>query len=1000
MTPTGKRTTTRTNGATGAPAPVSMDRRDFLIAAGFTFGSALAGCSRAPVESVIPYSAKPEEITPGKAYRYASTCGACPAGCGLLVKCRDGRPIKLEGNPDHPLSRGGLCGPGQASILGLYDSRRLQGPLRAGKTVAWEDLDSDVRDKLDRIRNRGGKVRVLTSALHSPTMRRAIDRFLEGFSDARHVVSDPVSRSAILDAHARTHGVRRLPRYRFDRADLIVSFDADFLGTWIAPVEHTAGYGARRRLDAVPPTLSHHVQFESRLSLTGTKADERVPVAPSEIGPLMTRLAALLSERAGVSFDPGNLPEDAEDADRLDRLAESLWNARGRSLVVCGVQDVELQSLANLVNHLLDSYGNTVDLAGSSQQRGGDDRELRRLLDEIEAGQVEALFLYGVDVVHNLPGGAELAGRLESIPLFVYANERLDETAERAGIVCAEPHFLAAWGDAEPVEGLFTLQQPTMNPIEDARPFMESLAVWAGSPRSAYEQIRGVWQEEVFLRQTKETDFERFWEDAVQNGVVEADRAEESAVSELDAAAVQPAVARSDPGPGELALVLYPAVGMPDASHAYNAWLQELPDPITKVTWDNYICLSPSTAASLGVSEGDVVRLIPTEDGAAVEAPVLLQPGQHDGVAALALGYGAKASERFADIGPRWLEARASVGPNGRVGVNAAALLQWESGTLRDSARRVRVELTGETRPLAATQTYHSSEVPEHLSPRGARQRPAVLETGWEEHEERINSRELPHVHPHESLWPDDHASTGAKWGMTIDLSACTGCSACVIACQAENNIPVVGKDEVRRRREMHWIRIDRYYSGEGDEFRADHQPMLCQHCANAPCESVCPVLATVHSEEGLNQQVYNRCVGTRYCANNCPYKVRRFNWFDYAHEDDVENLVYNPDVTVRSRGVMEKCSFCVQRIQEAKIEARARGKTVSDGDIQTACQQSCPAQAIAFGDLNDPCSRVTERSESPRRYRVLEEMNFEPAVSYLKVVRRGATGEEGESHG
>ena len=1000
MIPTANEKRTQPGRRSDEGAPASLERRDFLVAAGFTFGAALTSCSRAPVENAIPFLIKPDEITPGKAYRYASTCGACPAACGLVVKCRDGRPIKLEGNPDHPLSRGGLCAPGQASILGLYDSHRLQGPLRDGQAVAWDELDGDVSGRLETIRAEGGKVRILTGTLHSPTARRAVAGFLEGFADARHVVFDPVSRSAILDAHARTHGLRVLPRYRFDRADVVVSFDADFLGTWIAPVEHTAGYGERRQPDAAQPRLSHHVQLESRMSLTGTKADERIPTAPWELGPAMAYLAARLSEKAGAAFGSGDRAASPAAAERLDELAEKLWDARGRSLVVCGAQDIELQSVANLLNHLLGAYGQTVELAGRSNQRQGYDAELRRLLDEIEAGEVDALLVHGVDLVHELPGGQQLAGRLKSLPLFVYSHERLDETAESAEFVCAAPHFLTAWGDAEPVEGLFTLQQPAMGPTEDARTFAESLATWSGAPANVYDQIRAVWRETVFPRQTNESDFERFWESAVQSGIVEAGAVDDSSPAEIAPDSVRFAAFTPVPGDGELSLVLYPNVGLPDASHAYNAWLQELPDPITKVTWDNYVSLSPSTAATLGVSEGDIVRLTSSDGEGVVEAPALLQPGQHDGVAAIAVGYGAKASERFADVGPRWLEARTSLGPNGRVGVNAAGLLRWDGSTLRTAGQRVRAERTGETRILAATQTHHSIEVPEHLAPRGAQRRSMVQETDWQEHEERMERWATSDIRPHESLWHEDHESTGSRWGMMIDLGACTGCSACVVGCQAENNVPVVGKDEVRRRREMHWIRIDRYYSGEGDELRTVHQPMLCQHCANAPCESVCPVLATVHSEEGLNQQVYNRCVGTRYCANNCPYKVRRFNWFDYAHEDSVENLVFNPDVTVRSRGVMEKCSFCVQRIQEAKIEARLDGRTVSDGDVQTACQQSCPAKAITFGDLNDPCSRVGELSENPRRYRVLEEMNFEPAVSYLKIVRRGAGSEEGESHG
>jgi len=980
--------------------PTGLDRRDFLTAAGFTFGSALAGCSGAPVERAIPYLVQPDEITPGKAYHYASTCAACPAACGLLVKCRDGRPIKLEGNPAHPLSQGGLCGPGQASILGLYDSRRFAGPLRNGQEVTWEELDAEVLARLEEVRAGGGKVRVLTRTIHSPTTRRALAGFLEGFDDARHVVYDPGPSSAIRRAHQQTHGASVVPRYRFDSADLIVSFDADFLGTWLSPVEHTAAYRAGRELDSLPPKLSHHVQFESRLSLSGTKADERTTVAPDEIGSVMTRLAGLLAAKAGVEFDSGATSTPAVDADRLDDLVERLWSARGRTLVVCGARDSNTQLLANYLNHLLDAYGATLDLAGGSPQRGGADPELKLLMDEIAGGEVDALLVADVDVVQELPEGEGLGAQLAGVGLFVYAAERPDDTSTHADYVCAEPHFLAAWGDAEPVQGLFTLQQPVIRPITNTRPFIESLAAWNHAGMSAYDQVRLAWRETVFPRQAGEAQFEPFWEGALERGVVDTAVAEGASAHPIDVEGVRAIAGGPSPTGGELALVLYPKVGMPDASHAYNAWLQEVPDPVSKVTWDNYVSLSRATAAGLSVSDGDVVRLTTADDVASIEAPALVQSGQHDGVAALALGYGAKASERFAELGPQWLEARPSVGPNGRVGVNAASLIEWKDAELQVSGRRIRVEPTGERRPLAATQMHHSLDVPEHLAPRGARRRPIVLESDWETHQQQVANRETSHIEPHPSLWPDEHASEGAQWGMMIDLNACTGCSACVVSCQAENNIPVVGKDEVRRQREMHWMRIDRYYWGDGDDFRTAYQPMLCQHCANAPCETVCPVLATVHSEEGLNQQVYNRCVGTRYCANNCPYKVRRFNWFDYAHDDDVENLVYNPDVTVRSRGVMEKCSFCVQRIQEAKVEARSGGETLSDGDVQTACQQSCPAKAITFGDLNDPCSRASELAESPRRYRVLEEMNFDTAVSYLKIVRRDVATQEEETHG
>jgi molybdopterin-containing oxidoreductase family iron-sulfur binding subunit len=451
---------------------------------------------------------------------------------------------------------------------------------------------------------------------------------------------------------------------------------------------------------------------------------------------------------------------------------------------------------------------------------------------------------------------------------------------------------------------------------------------------------------------------------------------------------------RGSPPERTYSVVLYAKVGMPDAGHAYNPWLQELPDPISKVTWDNYACLAPATALELGVKDGDVVRLETSEAGGksrTLELPALVQPGQHERVVAIALGYGSRLSERFADIGPDWLEARPTVGPDGLVGQNAAPLLSWAGGSLRLVRDGVRLTKTDGHHPLASTQSFH--RLPAHLAQAGKGHRRIVHETTLAAFRPEPARIPLP-------LWPEDHPTDGPRWGMVIDHNACTGCSACVIACQVENNIPVVGKDEVRRHREMHWLRLDRYYADHDGGLDVVHQPMLCQHCGNAPCEPVCPVLATVHSAEGLNQQVYNRCVGTRYCANNCPYKVRRFNWFDYVHDDTLQNLTLNPDVTVRSRGVMEKCTFCVQRIQEAKSEAGRERRPLRDGDVQTACQQSCPAQAIVFGNLNDPRSQVSRLAHSPRRYRALEELNVKPSVTYLTLVRNRPVNREGQAHG
>jgi Fe-S-cluster-containing dehydrogenase component len=978
-----------------------LSRRAFLKLAGFAFGTAaVAGCQRAPVQQAVPYLAPPEDIVPGRTYQYAAVCDGCGAGCGLLVQNRDGRPIKLEGNPDHPLSRGGLCAAGQASLLGLYDRLRLQQPSHKGTPAGWDEVDSAIRAQLESIRKRGGAVRFLTGTLTSPTSRAMIQRFLAGFADARHVVHDSPSCSAILDAHARTHGVRTLPHYRPDRAETIVSFDADFLGTWISPVEFAAAYQSSRRLDGPVPYLSYHVQLESRLSLTGSKADRRIVLPPGERGLVLTHLAIRLAKKAGAAWPAPDLGEPSVSPPFLDPLAEVLWQSRKRSLVLCGSQDTAEQVICNYLNHLLGNYGATVDLEQPSYQRAGSDGDLHELLQELHDGRVAALFLYQSNPLYDLPGTENLAEDLRGVPLLVSCTERPDETAALAHYVCPVPHYLETWSDAEAVEGVIGLSQPAIRPFGTTRSLIEILAAWLGQPQSAYDLLRKHWETQVYPRRLVQGDFQTFWDSAVQGGYARV-QPRPLKVKPFDTTAVHPVRQARRPPAEEYSLILYSKVAMPNGGHAYNPWLQELPDPISKVTWDNYACLSPAAAARLGVADGDVVRL-ETEGGGrspAVELPVLVQPGQHDEAVAVALGYGSRLSERFAAIGPRWLEAGPTVGPNGLVGSNAAPLLAWEAGTLRHERRGVRLARTGRRHPLAVTQVYPSLDVPPRLAPPGGERRPAIQETTLAVLVAGLAARQ-PEGHAPVDLWPPDHPETGHRWGMVIDLSACTGCSACVVACQVENNIPVVGKDEVLRHRDMHWLRIDRYYSERDGRVEVAHQPMLCQHCGNAPCEAVCPVLATVHSAEGLNQQVYNRCVGTRYCANNCPYKVRRFNWFDYAHADPLFNLVLNPDVTVRSRGVMEKCTFCVQRIEHARIEARQAGQEPADGEIQTACQQSCPTQAIVFGDLNNPGSRAALLQKGRRAYRVLEELNVRPSVSYLGLVRNRPEPQREERRG
>ena len=987
--------------------PGGWSRRGFLRAAGFAVaGAVLTGCNRAPVQKAIPLLVQPEFLTPGRAVYYASTCAGCAAGCGILIKNRDGRPIKLEGNPEHPITRGGLCAVGQASVLGLYDSLRLKQPLIDGKNASWQEVDAAVMAKLRELAGSDRGIYFLSGTNTSPTRRSLVEKFLRTFPNARHVVCDPLSSSAILDAHERTHGVRVLPRYRFDRAEVVVSLDADFLGTWISPVEFASAYASRRALESEAPRLSYHVQFESRMSITGSKADLRRALPPSEMGLIANQLAQRIGKAAGSALNweaagPSSVSENELPENELDDIAAHLWANRGRSLVLSGVQDESTQIVCNYLNHLLGNYGATVDIEHPALQRQGNDLALEALFHDLRDGKVGALLVDGIDPVAELPEGEQFAGWLKQVPLKVSFQDHLDETARLAQYVCPDNHYLESWSDSEAVSGIVSITQPAIAPLGNRRSALETLSIWTGETRAAYDLIRDNWKQNIFLRQSAENSFEKFWELSLHDGFAVVD-AQSQKPKEFNLSAVRPATPAAPRNAGLLELVLYPKVGLLSGAHAGNPWLQELPDPISKVTWDNYACVSPATAARLGVVDGDVLTIDASfAEGRSkqIRLPAFIQPGQHDQVVAIALGYGRRESERFAKVGPEWLEGRPTVGDDGRVGRNAAPLLELREGLIRYAGLAVTATRTGTRHDLASIQDYYSLSVPANLAMAGWEPRPIVQETTWSELQKNPAAGSDGIEPEREGLWPEDHPSPGHRWAMVIDLAACTGCSACVIGCQAENNVPVVGKDEVRRKRAMHWMRIDRYYSETAGAVEVAHQPMLCQQCDHAPCETVCPVLATVHSEEGLNQQIYNRCIGTRFCANNCPYKVRRFNWFDYPRQDPFANLVLNPDVTVRSRGIMEKCTFCVQRIQDGKAEARRKGEPLQDGEIQTACQQSCPTQAIVFGDINDPKSRVAQLAKSGRHYRVLEEINVRPSVGYLRLVRnRPATTEENQS--
>jgi Fe-S-cluster-containing dehydrogenase component/anaerobic selenocysteine-containing dehydrogenase len=957
--------------ATGPPPAHS--RRDFLTLAGFSVAAAaMSACSRGRELKAIPFLNKPEELTPGVPNWYATTCGGCSAGCSLLVKTRDGRPIKVEGNSESALFGNGTCATGQATVLSLYDDERLKGPLWNGKATTWEDVDARVQDRLAAAVAAGKRVVLLSRTVLGPATRHLIGEWTSrpGFE---HVTYDAISFSALREATRTSFGVDGLPHYQFGRARTIVGIDADFLGTWLSPVEFTRDYARGRRPES-PSGMSRHIQFESGVSLTGSNADTRIPIAPSDRGLVALGLYQRIARKHGMTDVP-DVPEDVVDPRHLDAAAEDLWRSRHESLVVCGADDTAMQVIVHAINALLGNIGTTIDLDHPSLQRQGDDAAFARLIDDMEHGRIDVLVAYGVNPAYDYPQADRFIAAMGNVPLTVSCADRLDETAALAHAVCPDHHFLEAWGDAEPVASFFSLAQPTIAPLFGTRAVQDTLLAWLGRPPDFYEYLRSVWRTALYPHQTRYASFDEFWDHSLHDGVF-ALPPRPSSVPRFaaDLAAAAASVVRDH---GQLAagrgvdryeLHLYETVALRDGAQANNPWLQELPDPVSKVTWGNYAAIAPAVASRLGVDSGDVVVL--DAGTRRIEVPVHVQPGQSPRAISVAVGYGRTRAGR--------------VGHG--VGANVYPLVQVLAGMRRYSGAGVTVERAGRLDPLAATQTHHSMEGRTIVQQTTLAEWVASRSAG---HAGREEPSEVP------SLWTERPPGAHA-WGMVVDLNTCTGCSACVTACQAENNVPVVGKDEVRRGREMHWIRIDRYYTGSADDPEAVVQPMMCQHCNHAPCEPVCPVLATVHSSDGLNQQVYNRCIGTRYCENNCPYKVRRFNWFEYARNNRFDfnmnsalgTMVLNPDVAVRSRGVMEKCSLCIQRIQAGKLTAEREGRPVADGDIQTACQQVCPAEAIVFGDLLDPRSRVSELNRRQQRYRVLEEIGTRPNVSYLAKVR------------
>lgn len=947
---------------------VRPSRRDFLKMLGFTVGyAALANSCEMPVRKAIPYLNQPEEITPGIANYYASTFFDGHDYCSILVKSREGRPIKIEGNTLSKLTQGGTNARVQASVLSLYDQARLKEPLKDGNPADWMSIDNEIKDKLRSISNGNGEIVILSHTVISPSTRKAIEEFIAAYPKSEWITYDAVSSAAMLDANQANFGVRALPHYHFDEAELIVGFNADFLGNWIMPVKYARDYARGRKL-INDDKMSRHIQFESYMSLTGSNADTRIPMKPSEeLIILLNLYNHLAGESAMQQINVSPSPVD------VTKVAEELRSHKGASLVVSGTNDFYIQAAVNAINVMLGNYGNTIDFPAVNV-RQGDDRKMAELADELNSGKIKALILYGVNPAYDYFEQEKFINGLKNCELSVSFSGTLDESAALCKYVCPDNHYLESWNDAEPSKNSYSLAQPVINQIFKTRQAQESLLKWAGNDSGFYDYIRNFWEKSIFSRQNDFLSFEQFWNKSLQDGITEIEN-DESDVPEYTATDLSKAGSSTEQG---LELVLYEKIGLGTGKHANNPWLQELPDPITKSVWDNYVCVSPSFATEHNLKNEDVVLI----DGS-LELPVLVQPGQHPGTIGIAIGYGRTSAGKVAD----------------GIGKNVYPMMYLKNGYRQFGGKVVKIEkVEGKTYPLATTQTHHTMEG-----------RAIIRETTLEQWKESPNAGNEMHKDIMKENLTLYNLPTfeSYHWSMAINLNACIGCGNCAIACQAENNVAVIGKEQVKNRRIMHWIRIDRYYSEMADNPEVTHMPVMCQHCDNAPCENVCPVAATPHSSEGLNQMAYNRCIGTRYCMNNCPYRVRRFNWFNYGNEkrfnynmgNEQEKMVLNPDVTVRERGVVEKCSLCVQRIQEAKLKAKIEGRPVAEGDIKTACQQSCPGDAIVFGDINDLNSEIFKITQNPRSYQLLEQLHTLPSVSYMTKVRNMDPSEKARNY-
>ncbi|NQV53403.1 MAG: TAT-variant-translocated molybdopterin oxidoreductase [Flavobacteriales bacterium] len=1001
----------------------NTSRRDFLKFMGFGITAATLAACETPVVKSMPYVVKPDEVMPGIANYYASTHFDGYDYASILVKTREGRPIHIEGNKLSKTAQGGVSARVNSSILSLYNKRRFTGPMKEGQSMDWATMDGEIAGLLNNVKNSGGNVRFLSSTMISPSSMSLIGEFKTWMESANvpldateeaapssasvnHVMYDAVSSAAMIEANKNTHGIAAIPSYHFEKAKVIVSFGADFLINWINPIGFARDYANGRNPEG---GMSKHYQFETVMSTTGSNADIRGAIKPSEQGAAVAMLGNAIAGMMGNggSITASLVNDDNQVESKLKDAASKLVAAKGSGLVISDSNDPNVQAIVNGINEMLGNIGSTIDFSNTMNLRKGSDTEVAALIGEMNAGAVDLLFVMDADPAYTLPSAWGFSDAMAKVKNVVSFAEKPDATSQSAKYICPVHHFLESWNDANPFGNEVTFAQPTINPINNTRQWQDSVLTWMGSADTYYDVLKRRWDAEVTATDDPSVIFASKWNKVIQDGVGSMPMPEMAIVPVFNAEAVSSAAsALSKPIDGwEVAFYVKAGIGI--GSNADNPWLQELPDPVTKVVWDQYVAMNPadmmSDAFQLNTLMGEqqragMVRV--TVNDASVELPVVSVPGQKRGTIGVALGYG-KGYE-----GDRL------------IGENAFAMLPVTQGYIRYSAPAT-VEKIERRYNIASTQTQHTmmgrkilnettfsefkSEGREHWNP---------VEMLNDAYGNKVTMDKL-------DLWAEHDIDLGHRWGLSIDLSTCIGCGACVTACHSENNVPIVGKDEVNRTRSMSWIRIDRYYSSDADpeihggidqdkDYQAmeipseypevGYMPVMCQHCNHAPCETVCPVAATTHSDEGYNQMTYNRCIGTRYCANNCPYKVRRFNWFNYIgdskfadlnpSQDNLARMVLNPDVVVRSRGVMEKCSLCVQRVQAGKLDAKKAGTPVKDGSIQTACSSACPTNAIAFGDINDKGSNVRSQAMNDRAYHLLEEVGVKPNVWYQTKVR------------